>query len=643
MKPAKILVFVFGILFPLQAECQQYSDSVRILEPVVVMQSRLNDFVIASYSLPIDSSVLSLASTGSVTDLLRKQGFGHIRSYGAGGLATPSFRGTGGSHTAVLWNGISLVSPLSGQLDLSLMPVGLFEDASIQTGGSTSLSGNGSIGASIHLNNNVKFNEGSRLSLASYIGSFGNYFNDIGFRYSNTKFGSSTKIFYSQSENDFKFTNNNLSPAKTQRREHSASRQGGLLQQLNWNASEFGIFSLKLWYQKSRYEIPNPTTISRISQAVEENEFYRTLFSWSYSKEKFELYYQGAFLRQALNYSDPEKDEYSTSIFNSTIHNFESSLNFKRDMSLTLGVHYTWEQGIVDEFGAGTPVRNRVAFFSAFKINPIDKLKLALSVREELVNGGTTPVTPTVSIKYIANNSLEVFTNLSRNYRLPTFNDLYWKGSGARGNPLLKPEVSLGGEVGVTFIKTFATMKAVVFSNHVDDWISWSPTSEQTYVPQNIKKVWARGIETQLMLHKKLNKTDARITGQYSYTLSTNESIYQNGNQAEKGKQLILTPRHEGSITGEVLWNKYSFRIVESFTGKQFNDSDNSPYNILPSYAITNLWVSKKVDTKWVEFSIIVEVNNILNVEYQGRPGYPLPGINYKAGIQINLNKSNNI
>ena len=160
------------VFYTLPSNGQESRDSVQLLNPVVINQSRLNDYVIGAYELPIDSATLSLSSNGSLTDLLRKHGFGHIRTYGPGGLATPSFRGTGSSHTAILWNGINLISPLSGQLDLSLVPAGLFEDASVQTGGATSLSGNGSIGANIHLNNSLNFNEGLRASVSSFVGSF---------------------------------------------------------------------------------------------------------------------------------------------------------------------------------------------------------------------------------------------------------------------------------------------------------------------------------------------------------------------------------------------------------------------------------------------------------------------------------------
>lgn len=641
MRPPEIFVFALCILLSAQATAQVNIDSARLLQPVEVNQTRLNDYVIGVYELPIDSSALALASNTSLTDLLRKQGFGHIRSYGPGGLASPSFRGTGSGHTAVLWNGIDLTSPLTGQLDLSLLPAGLFDDVSVQTGGSTSISGNGSIGANIHLNNNLNFNEGIGASVSSHAGSFGYYYYGAALHISNKKFGSATNFFGIEAKNNFKFTNRNVFPAEVQRRDHSVFHQNGILQQLHWQTARQGIISLKFWHQKSRYEVPNATTIRRPAQAIEENEFYRALIGWNYNKENFDMNYQGAFVHQDLNYSDPAINEYSLNRSISTIHNIEGNINFKNKAQLTSGIHYTWERADVTDFGQHTPERNRVALFSAFKIDAFRKWKFAFSLREELVNGKTTPLAPTISAKVAVNNTIEVFTNLSRNYKLPTFNDLYWKGSGAQGNASLKPELSMGGEAGAIFRNSIATFKTVLFSNLVDNWILWSPGSDQIWMPQNIRKVWSRGIELQISHSSQLNSVDLRFIWQYSFTRSTNESIYGNGNPNEIGKQLLLTPMHEGSLTTATEWKKYTLRIVNAYTGEQFNDSDNSPYNMMPASLVTTLWLSKQVTLKSFEWVLSAEVNNLFNVEYQARPGYPLPGINYRAGIKINFNKPN--
>ncbi|NJL13466.1 MAG: TonB-dependent receptor plug domain-containing protein [Microscillaceae bacterium] len=47
----------------------------------------------------------------------------YVREYGPQQLSSLSFRGTGSSHTAVLWQGININSPTLGMSDLGTLPV----------------------------------------------------------------------------------------------------------------------------------------------------------------------------------------------------------------------------------------------------------------------------------------------------------------------------------------------------------------------------------------------------------------------------------------------------------------------------------------------------------------------------------------
>jgi iron complex outermembrane receptor protein len=621
-------------------------DSVTLLQPVLITQSRLGNYAISKYTLRVDSMTRALASSGSLADMLRKYGYGHVRGYGPGGLASASFRGTGSSHTSVLWNGINLLSPLSGQLDLSLVPVGFIDDASIQTGGATSLYGNGSIGGTIHLNSSARFNEGLTLKTFASVGSFGSYYQDATTNWSGKKFISSTKFFTNQSDNDFEYTDTNTSPATTERREHSATNQHGLLQQNYWQPAENHLVTVKLWWQDNTYEVPNPTSSSLDAQAIEKNKFWRVLTGWNYTRENFDLNYQGAFIRHDLDYRDPAVNNLiSLSTFNTFINNLEGNFVFKKSIDLSSGINYTWEQGKVDAFGDHVPVRNRVALFSALKWNPTARWEFALAAREEFVNGNATPFAPSLTAKATILKDLQVYGNISRNYRIPTFNDLYWKGPGGLGNPELKSELSSGGEVGIKFNRSnikntqSISFSIAVFSNDVDDWILWIPITSSVWSPQNIKKVWARGVESQASVHKVFGGVGLDLSAQYSFTQATNKSIYATGNPDELNKQLILTPMNEASATVRADYKGFYLNIVNNYTGKQYTDNNNNELYALKAYDITNVSVSKSFFIRAVRLTFNGEVNNVFNVSYQSRAYYPMPGINFKTGVTINFNQ----
>ncbi|MDV7399099.1 TonB-dependent receptor, partial [Arthrospira platensis SPKY1] len=58
-------------------------------------------------------------------------------------------------------------------------------------------------------------------------------------------------------------------------------------------------------------------------------------------------------------------------------------------------------------------------------------------LRQELVDGAFTPIAPSLGLERPLTNWLSLKARFSRNYRLPTFNDLYWQPG---GNPDLLAE-----------------------------------------------------------------------------------------------------------------------------------------------------------------------------------------------------------
>jgi len=648
----KLKLVVFGLcVFAFSHTCaQEKKDSVRVLKEVIVEQSRLNNYAISSYTISVDSLTRALNSAGSLGELLRKSGLLRINSYGPGGLTTASIRGTGSNHTAILWNGINLVSPLTGQADLSLVPVAFVDDASIKAGGSASLYGSGSIGGTISLNNKAAFDEGLKIRTFTNIGSFGTYFQDAGVSWSTKKFATSTKAFFTQSANDFSFLNKNVYPFRTDRRQHAGFDQRGVLQQFYWHVTPRDLVTAKLWYQDNFYNTPNATSTPRPSLATERDTYTRMLAGWNHTMGKIDLNYQGAFIHHNLDYRDPSINLISPSIFNTSINNLECNVPFPNEASLTMGINYTWEQGKVADFGSTVPVRNRLAWFTAIKWKPISRLAFAASFREELANGDAKPFAPSITAKVFVSRRIETYVTLSRNYRIPTFNELYWRGAGALGDPTLKSEISTGGEVGASGSwpldeqsSSLLSLKAAAFSNHVDNWIQWNQVGATVWSPQNLLKVWSRGAEAQVNVQRKFDHMSVDLFLQYNFSKVTNERLYENANDNQLNKQLTLTPLHQGTATLRAAWKTFYLNIANAYTGKQYTDADNSEYFALPAYHVTSIWLSKPFDVQRVKLTVSGEVNNVFDTNYQARQGYPMPGRNFKIGLTIQFIKPNSI
>ena len=85
--------------------------------------------------------------------------------------------------------------------------------------------------------------------------------------------------------------------------------------------------------------------------------------------------------------------------------------------------------------------------------------------------------------------------SISRNYRVPGLNDIYWQ---ELGNPDLEPEESYQLNLGLDYQlnKSAFSMLWELHSYYmwVDNWIQWTPSENGFWSPQNIKRVFKMGI-----------------------------------------------------------------------------------------------------------------------------------------------------
>lgn len=85
--------------------------------------------------------------------------------------------------------------------------------------------------------------------------------------------------------------------------------------------------------------------------------------------------------------------------------------------------------------------------------------------------------------------------SISRNYRFPTLNDLYFLPG---GNPDLKSEHGFTYDVGLSFSVGKENVYALSgginwFDSHIDDWIIWLPTTKGFFSPRNLKRYMLTG------------------------------------------------------------------------------------------------------------------------------------------------------
>jgi len=630
--------FLFLVILSLGANSfgqkKSISDSAFQMKEISIVGNRLEQFSPGNSIQQIDSSSLKRYSTNNLGDLLTYNSTIQVNDQG-GGLSDISIRGSGSNHTAILWNGFNLQDILDGIANMYLFPVNLFDDIKIQYGGSGALYGSGAMGGVIYLSNSEVFNKGIQTFLSSSAGSFSNFYESGGFTISQKNYVSNIRVYHQSAKNDYPFLVKGFSDS-LQKTKNDATDNYGILMDNIFKINEKQKAGLHLWIQDDINQVP--AAEGTFSLAHKEDKSYRIAADWSRQTQNMDMCLRTALINSFLNYDDPVINENSLNQSLISISEWENNIKINRSNQLNIGLNYTLEEGISNNFSERHQ-RYRTSAFGSYKFtSKNNKLKAVVSLRDELINYTTNSPTFSAGLNKQLGKFINLRGNVSRNYRIPTFNDLYWT---AWGNPNLVPEKGLGEEAGIDFHpkkEYFPDFSITCFNNNVKDWIIWLPDTNSTWHPQNLNTVWSRGIESNINFIHQFNKLTFRLSGFYSFTLATNET-QQSGLNPELHKQLVNIPKNKVAANLTIEYKNYSLTFSECFVGIRYSEADNSatvdPYNIF------NIVFAKKFDFHNFTFCVDARVNNIFNQSYEIVENYPMPMRNYQAGIKIIFNQPN--
>jgi vitamin B12 transporter len=213
-------------------------------------------------STSIDSLMLALHSNTDLARLLSSSSTVFVKTYGPGNLATTSFRGAAAHHTEVLWEGISIKYPMSGQIDFSLIPVGAFDQVELFHGPGSLNNVTGALGGSINLSSSPDWNNKLCAAITQRAASYDNHSTNAVLKTGNDRMQSHSKLFIHTGRNDFPFRNITLAEQPVQTVQNAKQLQYNVLQDIFLSINRKNIISVRSWYQWSDREIPSPMTTS---------------------------------------------------------------------------------------------------------------------------------------------------------------------------------------------------------------------------------------------------------------------------------------------------------------------------------------------------------------------------------------------
>lgn len=619
-------------------------DTTIHMKEAVIVSNRLQLFTPGNKIQTIDSFALKNNATNSLSDIISSQTQVQMNSYGAGALSTPSFRGTGSSHTAVLWNGFNMQDVLNGLVDFSLIPGFFLDNVRIQSGGCGALYGSGAIGGAIDLNNHLLFDEGVKASIIGSYGSYANQFIGTLLKLSESKFSGSIRVFDHSIKNNFQF--NNIYQPEFPRQEllNAETKQQGALIDNTILINEKQELNFHLWFQNSDHNIPSLMNDTLKSQQNEKNQFVRRTLDWKKTgKKSLFIIRVGAFNNDKY-FEDPSyniKVDYHSV---SSIYEFENNFRINKNLKINSGLNYTHEKGSSPSLDK-THIRDRSAIFASLKYNLNNKsIQAVVSIRDEFVNNSNTPPTYSMGLDGELCKGLHIKGNINKSYRIPSFNDLYWNDMvwNMFGNPDLKNEEGINEEMSLNYSRVFSKVNfeasTTVFNSNVTNWILWEPIDNYSkWTPMNVDTVWSRGIELNADIAYTLNNFMLEFSGMYTYLKTTDES--KSADSAVKQKQLIYVPKQKLVANMRIGYKKFLCQITESLVSDRFTNAENT--DKVNGYSLSDIVISKEMAYKDYVFNLDFHLNNMFNKSYEVMQYYPMPFRNYQVGLRIDFNKAN--
>lgn len=613
-------------------------DTSKQLNVVEVSASRITIFADANKTETFDSTFLSRYSTSNLADLLTNESQLFIKSYGLGSLATTSFRGSGASHTAVLWNGFNLQSPMNGIIDLSLIPTNFISDIKIQYGGAGALWGSGAVGGSIHVNSSSEFNRGLSVSTNTSFGSFSDKQQQANIEVSKKRLIASIKIFNHDAKNDFPFINIAQYGKPEQKQSNAELKEYGFLQENYFKINEKQKITTHFWYQNNDRNIP-PSMTQNINVSNQRDEFYRVTADWQRTTDELTVLARAAYFDEYLFFTDSSIDVDSKSRSKNFITEAEARFSITKFDLLNIGLTNAYSEAFTEEYIAN-PHQNRSAVFASYKLHTKNNSwNVVLSARQEFVENKNIPFAPSIGFKGRFLKYFYIKANAGKHYRIPTFNDLYWAQG---GNPNLQAENGWSEEATLEHIYAAKIisweLSATAFNRNIENWIIWLPNMYGIWSPENIMQVWSRGLEYKVKLNIKKNKFNFQMGGLYNYVLSTNEKAASTVDES-LGKQLIYVPiqNAQGNVT--IGYKGTSLTYTQLYTGYRYILSDNSKY--LQPYTIANVSISQTFSLTNSKIKIYAQLNNVWQETYQILAYRAMPLFNFQVGLSLQFNQPN--
>ena len=596
------------------------------LDKIVVTATRTptkNSNVIAQTRV-VDKEDLKRFQGQNALDIIKRQpGISHYTNGGPGTTSNFYMRGYDNKQILVLIDGVRYSSISAGGATLSLLPADQIDRIEILYGASgSSIYGADAMGGVIQVFTKGTNIDRSNVSVTAGIGSHNEYLYGTSAQFVNQT-GTTLSLSASHNETDgYNATLPSNLPSQTDDDGFKSDNYSILFSQKVNDSFKLGINGI---YSKSTTDIDAyddyNTNVPALKHAFSDQNSGAASAYLEHSDDNSNT-------KLTYGYSIDESLTYETDLKNGSKYDTnQQQINLVRVQDLPIGKAIIGAEHLTQELESNVYTAKDRKIKSGFLgyLVSHNNIDAQANVRYDDYSDFDSKTTYNLGAAYHLNPEFRVGANYAKGYRAPTFNDLYYPGS---GNTNLKPETSDNYEAFVEYDTVLQSTRLTGYHNKVDDLIGYvaKPTPGNPWggSSENVDRAKIEGIT----LTSDWVVDSYLFGGSYDYQQAKNAS-----GGASDGNFLAIRPEHKGLVYAGYRLPSLDVRAEYQYVGDYYSGVANTDSQLVDSYGLLNISGNYKLTDN---LAMTARLNNIANKKYITLPGYNTDGINFFTSLTYN-------
>ena len=630
----KSFIILFIIIIPLQfvvgEDTLSYkSKQIEVIEKSIKAQN--------NYLLNKTIFISDIDKTMNNNDILKFNTNLNIKEYGGiGSLTTISFRGTNSNQTTFAIDGIKINSAGNPFFDINKIDLSSFDKINLLNSGNSSQFGSGAMGGVIDFSYSRESAKLFNLTINSDLAnSLKLKVNLVNYLFKNAQNRVSASFLYNNGKYPIEY--NNFGNIIDTMRKSAANLNFNISNYYNKLTNSIEIKNITFFNYQNQ-DVPGAVLIGKLenSQANLEQSSLMNLTSFNFVNSKFVRhlnwinsydYYKFTDFEQIVNKS--KFNNYKSMIY----FNFQDLFNkyFTAQFQVETGTEILIGNMLQPNLAKTIQRFNFSANSTLYNYYLDSSVKVNLSGRLDKFSDYEKLIfSYSGSFLYNFQSNTSILLSSSYNYRLPSFNEMYYFNY---GNTDLLPESSFNYHLSFnTKVYDLLDINSTLFVNFIENQIVSVPKSTISCTAQNFSKVLNKGIEINIGIEMLDNILNSYISYLYQNTYDNNKL------SLNYLKEIPYIPKESISLNNTLKLLDFYLTAQIYHSSYRFIFPDNNIYEFLEGYTLINLHLTRNVKVMNSKFAISIAANNILDTYYELVKNYPMPRRTFLISLNYTIN-----